>query len=110
MAVHSLLTLFLFILFFTSPPLSSVFNASLHHYTITPMLCHPAVLLCAALLPAALACDSLGVLPSATADGIGGFYGKNADRNRPVGAPRGPLHGGVADLFYTDVRSILMVL
>ena len=42
----------------------------------------------------------------------------------PVGAPRGPLHGGrstwaaprgslhegVADLFYTDVRSILMVL
>ena len=25
-------------------------------------------------------------------------------------APRGPLHGGVADLFYTDVRSILMVL
>ena len=41
-----------------------------------------------------------------------------------VGAPRGPLHGGrstraaprgslhegVADLFYTDVRSILMVL
>ena len=38
---------------------------------------------------------------------------------RPVGAPRGPLHWGcsaraaprgVADLFYTDVRSILMVL
>ena len=28
----------------------------------------------------------------------------------PVGAPRGPLHGGVADLFNTDVRSILMVL
>ena len=27
-----------------------------------------------------------------------------------VGAPRRPLHGGVADLFYTDVRSILMVL
>ena len=26
------------------------------------------------------------------------------------GAPRGPLHGEVADLFYTDVRSILMVL
>ena len=25
-------------------------------------------------------------------------------------APRGPLNGGVADLFYTDVRSILMVL
>ena len=25
-------------------------------------------------------------------------------------APRGPLHGGVADLFYTDLRSILMVL
>ena len=25
-------------------------------------------------------------------------------------APRGSLHGGVADLFYTDVRSILMVL
>ena len=25
-------------------------------------------------------------------------------------APRGPLHGGVADLFYIDVRSILMVL
>ena len=27
-----------------------------------------------------------------------------------VGAPRGPLHAGVADHFYTDVRSILMVL
>ena len=25
-------------------------------------------------------------------------------------APRGPLHGEAADLFYTDVRSILMVL
>ena len=25
-------------------------------------------------------------------------------------APRGPLHGGVADLFNTDLRSILMVL
>ena len=25
-------------------------------------------------------------------------------------AIRGPLHGGVADLFYTDVRSILMIL
>ena len=25
-------------------------------------------------------------------------------------APRGPLHQGVADIFYTDVRSILMVL
>ena len=26
------------------------------------------------------ACDSLAVLPSATADGLGGLYGKNADR------------------------------
>ena len=41
------------------------------------------------------ACDEFGIL------GI---------IDMPVGAPRGPLHGGVADLFYTDVRSILMVL
>jgi hypothetical protein len=27
------------------------------------------------------ACDSLAVLPSATADGLGGLYGKNADRD-----------------------------
>ena len=45
------------------------------------------LLLCAALLPAALACDSIGVLPSATADGIGGMYGKNADRNRHEAQP-----------------------
>ena len=27
-------------------------------------------------------CDSLSVLPSATVDGLGGMYGKNADRHR----------------------------
>ena len=30
----------------------------------------------------ASACDSLSVLPSATVDGLGGMYGKNADRHR----------------------------
>ena len=30
----------------------------------------------------ALACDSLSVLPTATAPGMGGMYGKNADRHR----------------------------
>jgi len=44
-------------------------------------------LLCAALLPAALTCDSLGVLPSATADGIGAMYGKNADRHEHESQP-----------------------
>ena len=38
----------------------------------------------------ATACDSLAVLPSATADGLGGLYGKNADRHyneaQPVAA------------------------
>ena len=29
----------------------------------------------------ASACDSLAVLPSATAEGLGGMYGKNADRH-----------------------------
>ena len=43
------------------------------------------LLLCA--VPAALACDSIGVLPSATADGLGGFYGKNADRHRHEAQP-----------------------
>jgi hypothetical protein len=38
-------------------------------------------------LPVALACDSLGVLPSATAPGIGGMYGKNADRDRHEAQP-----------------------
>lgn len=37
-------------------------------------MCCNSWLFCAALLPVTLACDSLGVLPSATADGIGGMY------------------------------------
>jgi dipeptidase len=37
--------------------------------------------------PPALACDSLAVLPSATADGIGGLYGKNADRHYSEAQP-----------------------
>eukprot|EP00729_Bicosta_minor_P012412 gene12412-19544_t len=36
-------------------------------------MCCNSWLFCAALLPVTLACDSLGVLPSATADGIGGM-------------------------------------
>ena len=35
----------------------------------------------------ALACDSLAVLPSATADGLGGLYAKNADRSRNEAQP-----------------------
>ena len=43
------------------------------------------------------------------------LYDEPHQGNPYVGAPRGPLHGGslhggVADLFYTDARSILMVL
>jgi hypothetical protein len=38
-------------------------------------------------LPVGLSCDSLGVLPSATVPGIGGMYGKNADRNRHEAQP-----------------------
>lgn len=39
------------------------------------------VLLCA-LAATAAGCDSLSVLPSARVDGLGGMYGKNADRHR----------------------------
>jgi secernin len=39
------------------------------------------------LAPAALACDSFGLLPSATADGLGGLYAKNADRHRTEAQP-----------------------
>ena len=35
----------------------------------------------------ALACDSLAVLPSATADGLGGMYAKNADRSSHEAQP-----------------------
>ena len=35
----------------------------------------------------ALACDSLAVLPSATVDGLGGLYGKNADRHYTEAQP-----------------------
>ena len=33
------------------------------------------------------ACDSLALLPSATADGLGGLYAKNADRSRNEAQP-----------------------
>jgi dipeptidase len=41
------------------------------------------------MLPAAVvhACDSLAVLPSATAEGLGGLYGKNADRHYSEAQP-----------------------
>ena len=40
------------------------------------------VCLAALYVAGASACDSLSVLPSATVDGLGGMYGKNADRHR----------------------------
>ena len=43
-------------------------------------------------------------------DRRGGFGGDRGDRDSYVGAPRGPLHGGVADFFHTDVRSILILV
>ena len=54
---------------------------------------HPAARLPAVLLLVAAsartgaACDSLAVLPSATAEGLGGMYGKNADRHYEEAQP-----------------------
>ena len=55
--------------------------------SMAPIMIAGIALLLTAIPHAALACDSLAVLPSATVAGLGGMYGKNADRSRTEAQP-----------------------
>ena len=58
------------------------------HFSILVTILSTTVLLTTLpLISEVQACDSLAVLPFATADGLGGMYGKNADRHRTEAQP-----------------------